>query len=630
MSFAAAALAATTSPDAPPAAGAELAQVIGASTVGALLTVVLLWLGMGHRSGRVHVLEELGAFAEKQTGLPPWAALPAGVAGGSLLVAVLGMYWDISLHIDDGRDPGPLANPSHYLILFGLFGLFSAGWLALTMPKEKPGAAAVKITRDWYAPVGGLVLMGCGAFALAGFPLDDVSHRLFGQDVTLWGPTHLMLIGGAGLSLFGVLILLAEGRQVRKAEGGTAAPALPARWAALSVQVRTISACGGLLIGMSVYQGEFDFGVPQFRLLYQPVLIALATGVALTAARVMAGRGAALGAVAFFLLVRGALAVIVGGVFGQTTPHFPLYVVEALVVEGVALWLGTRRALRFGVVSGLGIGAIGLLAGHGWTHVWMPLAWPAHMLPETLALGTVVAVASGLLGAFAGTALLRRPELAASPPARCAALVSLAVLIAVAAILAPTRGTDGVSIRTTLQPVAGSGGSEVTATVRPSDPSAAQDAEWFTALAWQGEENLVNEPLEQVSPGVWRSGPIPVTGSWKAMIRLQKGGVLASAPVFLPEDRAIPAAGVPASASFTRELVPDHETLQRERKDDVPGWLWAAAYLVVGFFFAALIALLSWSLVRIARDGGDGVAPPWTASGAERRVVVTTPAGARA
>ena len=51
----------------------------------------------------------------------------------------------------------------------------------------------------------------CGAFALIGFPLDDVWHRLFGQDVTLWGPTHLMLIGGAGMSLVGMAVLLSEG-----------------------------------------------------------------------------------------------------------------------------------------------------------------------------------------------------------------------------------------------------------------------------------------------------------------------------------------------------------------------------------------------------------------------------------
>ena len=48
------------------------------------------------------------------------------------------MYWDISLHIDQGRDAGPLANPAHYLILFGLFGIFAAGFLSMCIPKEKP------------------------------------------------------------------------------------------------------------------------------------------------------------------------------------------------------------------------------------------------------------------------------------------------------------------------------------------------------------------------------------------------------------------------------------------------------------------------------------------------------------
>ena len=41
-------------------------------------------------------------------------------------------------------------------------------------------------------------MAGCGLYALMGFPLDDIWHRIFGQDVTLWGPTHLMMIGGAG------------------------------------------------------------------------------------------------------------------------------------------------------------------------------------------------------------------------------------------------------------------------------------------------------------------------------------------------------------------------------------------------------------------------------------------------
>ena len=51
------------------------------------------------------------------------------------------MYWDISLHIDDGRDAGPLANPAHYLILFGLYGIFAAGFLAIVLPEGKPSRA---------------------------------------------------------------------------------------------------------------------------------------------------------------------------------------------------------------------------------------------------------------------------------------------------------------------------------------------------------------------------------------------------------------------------------------------------------------------------------------------------------
>ena len=76
-----------------------------------------------HRAGRTDILNRFGRWAEQQTGLPAWASVPSMLLGVALLVAVIGMYWDISLHIDNGRDPGPLANPAHYLILVGLFGM---------------------------------------------------------------------------------------------------------------------------------------------------------------------------------------------------------------------------------------------------------------------------------------------------------------------------------------------------------------------------------------------------------------------------------------------------------------------------------------------------------------------------
>ena len=58
----------------------------------------------------------------------------------------------------------------------------------------------MRLSGDWWAPARRRDDGRLRRFALAGFPLDDIWHRLFGQDVTLWGPTHLMLIGGASLA----------------------------------------------------------------------------------------------------------------------------------------------------------------------------------------------------------------------------------------------------------------------------------------------------------------------------------------------------------------------------------------------------------------------------------------------
>ena len=127
----------------PPAGGGELSQVVGGTVGSMIITGAMFYLVLGHRSGRVKLLRRLGLFSERVAGLPPWAALPLGVLSGSLLIAVFGMYWDISCHLDAGRDPGPFANISHYFILAGLFGIFFAGLLAVFLPTEKPGAAAL-------------------------------------------------------------------------------------------------------------------------------------------------------------------------------------------------------------------------------------------------------------------------------------------------------------------------------------------------------------------------------------------------------------------------------------------------------------------------------------------------------
>src|SRR4051794_36472678 len=213
-----------------PAGGAALDQVAIATGAAMIVTFVLLYFGLGHRSGRVQTLGRLGRFSRRISGLPDWAAVPAGMIVVSLVTALFGMLWDISIHIAQGRDPGPLANPAHYFILAGLFGVFASGFVSMALPLEqgeslrgfasenrfadsRAPATFVKITDDWYAPLGGVLIAVCGMFSLVGFPLDDMWHRLFGQDVTLWGPTHLMLIGGAAMTLVGLAVLLVEARR---------------------------------------------------------------------------------------------------------------------------------------------------------------------------------------------------------------------------------------------------------------------------------------------------------------------------------------------------------------------------------------------------------------------------------
>src|SRR5690349_20599978 len=245
----------------PPAAGAGLDQGAEATAGATIASANLLWICFAHRSGRIKWLGRLADFAESETGTAGWSSLPGAMLGISLLTAVFGMYWDISLHIDNGRDPGPLANPAHYFILLGLFGIFSAGFFAMVLPREKPSSVAIRLGQDWWAPLGGVLICACGAFSLIGFPLDDLWHRIFGQDVTLWGPTHLMLIGGAAMTLVGIAVLSVEGIRANASSASGLRELVHTRMA------RAIALTGGLMLGLSTFQAEFDFGVPQFQLI---------------------------------------------------------------------------------------------------------------------------------------------------------------------------------------------------------------------------------------------------------------------------------------------------------------------------------------------------------------------------
>ena len=587
--------------DGAPAGGATAEELIPATIVGVVIIAALAAFGFAHRSGRTRILVRLGAFAERMFGIPPWAALPAAIAGGALLIAVFGFYADVASHIDNGRDPGPFANPFHYFIIAGLGGVALSGVAALLLGSQKT-PTSVRIRDGWHAPVGGVLLLVCGGIAVAGFPLDDVWHRLFGQDVTLWSPTHMQMVGGASLSTLALLILLVEGR---RAATNTNAPLV-------DPSIHEGIAAGALLVGLSAFQAEFDYSVPQFRLLYHPILLMLSAGVALVAARIRLGRGGALKAVGLFLVLRGLLSVLVGPVLGHTTLHFPLYLVEALAVEAVALRFPVDRQISFGAVCGLAIGTFGLAAEWAWSHMWMTMEWPASLLPEGVIFGLIAAIAGGTLGGIIG-----RSFVDSGPRERVPLVVGVATGAVVLFVLAypfTTQPRSDASATVVLEEAGQANERSVNATIRLQPADLAEDAEWFNVTAWQGGGSIVDEP-EEVSPGTYRTTtPIPVHDEWKALIRLHTGATIDAVPIYLPQDPAIPAPEVPAEERFTRPFVLDKSILLREAKEvDAPLTYSASGVMVA--IAAVWALLLGWGLARLAR-------PDRRPSGASQSIAV--------
>src|SRR4051812_14204093 len=95
-----------------PARGTPTSDLIPAVVVAVLLSIAIGVLTLGHRPGGAPVPRRIGAFAGRVGGPPPWAGIPAAVVGASLVTAAFGFYWDVATHIDNGRDPGPFANPA--------------------------------------------------------------------------------------------------------------------------------------------------------------------------------------------------------------------------------------------------------------------------------------------------------------------------------------------------------------------------------------------------------------------------------------------------------------------------------------------------------------------------------------
>jgi hypothetical protein len=302
----------------------------------------------------------------------------------------------------------------------------------------------------------------------------------------------------------------------------------------------------------------------------------------------------------------GFFVVFVSVLAGQATPHFSTYLPAALAVELAALVASPRRILRFALASGVLLGTLGSLGEWGWSHVWMPIPWPTHFVPSAIEIGLAAGLCGALVGGFVAEALAsgrltrrsRRPWLAGA--------IGAAGLAGILAFCLPTHPPQASATIALDQAGVRSG---ATITIRPASTVSAP--EFVQQLSWQGHARSIVAVMRRIGPGVYHTvKPLPLAGSWKSLIRIQQGRVRGDVPVYLPADPAIPAAEIPAARRVTRAFVSDTRLMQRERKRDIPGWLWSVATSIVLAVIALLLMIIGWGLNRVAGRLGRAAPPP--------------------
>lgn len=142
-----------------------------------------------------------------------------------LLLGELGAIWDREWHYYVGRDW--FWTPPHTLIYSGVAG---AGLIALVVTltetiryfKGTPGVddtSTVSIFNVFHAPLG-FVIAGFGALlTLAAAPLDNYWHNLYGIDIALWAPFHMMGVTGGMLGTLGMIYVFASEAAIERASG---------------------------------------------------------------------------------------------------------------------------------------------------------------------------------------------------------------------------------------------------------------------------------------------------------------------------------------------------------------------------------------------------------------------------
>ena len=375
---------------------------------------------------------ELGA--PERTSAPPALRAYCAIAMVlGFLTAGYGLYWDIQWHEFVGRESFFI--PPHILLYAGVGVAGIAALLSIVYESfyRNPGDGSIAFL-SIFRGARGMFVAGFGIlFIVLAAPLDDYWHRLYGLDVTIWSPFHLMGLFGSLMAMVGIIYVLAglanaTRETAAKFMGYNAYEWLIFLQFAGLYSLTLILSQPALRLGPEIGSGVFA--------LYPAMLI---WGVGLTlwtvAAVAYARSGDAALALVLVWLVRSAAfglsvplavryAVVTLGLFYRSPAHVPnvtllgLLLLLALVPAALFVAFVTRRGpfsraggALTGILFALG-GGVWLLAAlatrSSFSALTMPSLTPSaafEALPLTLVLAAVGGVVATSLGNGFGKAL---------------------------------------------------------------------------------------------------------------------------------------------------------------------------------------------------------------------------------
>jgi hypothetical protein len=546
--------------------------------LGGYVAAVVALFAFGRGSAATRIPDAL----ERLSRIPAWAAASMATALFGVFTAGQGFYSDVAWHIALGRDKR-LFTPPHTAIVVGLGFIALSGVLGIATATIQRVDVGFRVGR-LRVPFSMLPLLALGGAAVSGFPLDDIWHAKYGIDVTMWSPTHMLMIVGASLTGLAAWLALAEAGVSPRRSG----------WA----RGAHVVAAFLTLLGLAASQGEFTFGVPQFQQLYHPVLVMIAGGFAFVAIRMVLGSWWGLGiAVANVALFSSHLSESRGPVHTRTGG---IYLASALAVELAARLVGTERRLRFAIAAGAGVGTIGLAGEWLWNR-GARQPWNGSLMPEALLLGLLAAVGSCVVATAFASAVRRDRKGLMSP----AAVIVGGLAVVVSLVIPFPRHGDGPRAAVHLERV---GGDRALVHVSLDPPDAAHGAHWFQASTWQGGALVLAKMVDEGGGRYVSAKPIPVDGPGKSLVRLHKGSKMVAIPVHLPADPEIGAVEVPA-VDRTTQFVREGRYLMRESHGGA-AWFAVLIYCLLATVAAVWVAAFILAASRVPRDEPSEVPSP--------------------